>query len=204
MTGVRGAHVGPPAAVARRWPTVYSGEELLLRPGEVELRIVVERQQQAANLHWPQAAREGGSGVGTPKEDVRPFLEKIQVSRTGCGNAHGLLVSIKSHDPPGGREGLALHADLHTVPLSVTDGSLALQGQPADVPVDTGLELHHQVRVPEGDREPLQIFPRMKQRGGGLPCADAEGDTAQSVLDPSIAPVVEKAAASAERHVGQT
>lgn len=204
LTGVRGAHVGPPAAVARRWPAVHSGEELLLRPGEVELRIVVERQQQAANLHWPQAAGEGGSGVRTPQEDVRPFLEEIQVSRTGCRNARGFLVSIESYGPPGGREGLALHADLHTVPLSVTDGSLALQGQPADVLVSPGLELHHQVRVPERDGEPLRIFPSVKQRGGGLPGADAEGDAAQPVLDPSVAPVVEKAAASAERHVGQT
>lgn len=77
LTVVWGAHAGPPAAVARRWPTVHPGEELLLRPGKVQFSIMVKWQQQAANLHWAQAARERGSDVRTPQENVCPFLEEI-------------------------------------------------------------------------------------------------------------------------------
>lgn len=145
------AHASSPAA--KLWPgvTVYPLESLLLRSGEGHCCVMVEREREASNLHRPHTARKLPRSVRawTSKEDVCALPQEIQASCWCFGQARLLLASIHSHDPPGGEECLVLHAELHSVPLSVTDQSLGLK---PDL-ISPNLELHNQMGVQEGDGE---------------------------------------------------
>lgn len=206
LTRVGCTHTRSPAAILWGNVAIYPCKLFLLRSGEVQLCVVVERERKASNLHRPQTARQLHSSVQaqSPQEDVCSLPEKVQVSRSCFGHARLLLASIHSHDPSGGRECLVLHAELHSVPLSITDWTLALKSHLAGIFVSPSMELHDQMRVQEGDGEVVRVLLCMKQGGSGLSCADAEGDTAEAVLNLPIAPVVQNAAFNPKCHVRQT
>lgn len=142
LAGAGGTHAGPPAAVPGRRVAVQHGEELLLRSGELQLCVVMERKRKAPDLHRPEATRERHASVQAhaPQEDVCTPLEEPQSS---CRRSRGVplfLVSIRSHDPTGSGGCLVLQAELHAVPPSIREQSPASEGHL----VGPSLELHHQ------------------------------------------------------------
>lgn len=54
LAGVGGAHAGPPAAAPRGRVAVQQCEPLLLRSGQLQLRVTVERKRKSSDLHRPQ------------------------------------------------------------------------------------------------------------------------------------------------------
>lgn len=83
LAGVGGAHAGPPAAAPGGRGTVQQGERLLLRSGQLQLCVPVERKRNSSNLHRPQTTGEGRPSLCAlpPHEDVCSPLQKLQPSR---------------------------------------------------------------------------------------------------------------------------
>lgn len=58
--------------------------------------------------------------------------------------------------------------------------------------------------IQQRNGEIIQVFVCMKQCGGGLSCADTEGDIVESTLNLTIAPVVQNTALDPECHIRHT